>query len=260
VNPRLQDILDHLSQHGEASVRELSELFGVSEMTVRRDLTALEREGHILRTHGGAVRSNEGIVEFAFRRRGRQYAAEKRAIATAAGDYVSPGMSLTLDTGTTTLEVAKRIATQTRLTVLTSSLAIAATLYAHEHIELILLGGRARRGNPDLSGWLTEENLKRFHVDLAVIGADGAGPAGVYTTDVDVSRVSQAVLSGARRTMLAADHSKFEQTAFVKFAEWDKIDVVVTDDQLPHETRGWLESAVGEVRYAPVRAPGDNGE
>ena len=249
---RQTTILDVLASRGEVSVQELAQGLGVSLMTVRRDLTRLERDGQITRTHGGAVLSKAGVIEFAFLEQGKVCAAEKRAIAKAVAAMIEPGMTVTLDTGTTALEVAKAIAGIRPLTVLTSSLAIASALYAHDHIELVLLGGTARKGSPDLTGWLTEENLKRFRVDLAVLGADGADPDGAYTTGVSVARVSQAMIAGATRTVLGVDHTKLGKAAFVRFAEWGDLSQVVTDAGASGATRKWLRKAVKNVTYARI--------
>ena len=253
-NPRHAEILDVLASGGDASVQDLADRFGVSLMTIRRDLAMLENEGELTRTHGGAVRSKAGVVEFAFEERAKEHAHEKQAIGEAVAAMIRPGMAVSLDTGTTTLEVARAtvrsIGSRAPLTVLTSSLVIASALYAHDNIDLVLLGGTARKGSPDLTGWLTEENLKRFRVDLAVLGADGVSRDGVFTTDVNVARVSQAMAAGAAQTVLAVDHGKFEQSAFVRFASWSKFTHVVTDDQVPPPIRSWLNKAVKHVIYA----------
>ncbi|MFO7974914.1 MAG: DeoR/GlpR family DNA-binding transcription regulator [Candidatus Hydrogenedentota bacterium] len=250
MKSRHAKILERLSVDGEATVQTLAESFGVSVMTIRRDLAQLEAGGELTRTHGGAVRSHPGLVEFAFKQKGEQYAKEKRAIAQEARQLIESGMTVTLDTGTTTLEVAKAIAGIPDLTVLTSSLAIASVLYGRPNISLVLAGGAVRTGSPDLSGWLTEENLKRFRVDVACIGADGVDQEGVFTTDVNVARVSQAMIASAHETVLVADHTKFEKPAFVCFASWSDIDCVVTGIALPLETCTWLENAVRTVTYA----------
>lgn len=235
---------------GEVSVQELASRFAVSDMTIRRDLFSLEKRGELTRTHGGAVISKSGIIEFAFKNKERLYAEEKKAIAREAASFIEPGMTITLDTGTTTLEVARAIVGIRNLTVLTSSLVIASTLYAHDHIELVLLGGSVRKGNPDLSGWLTEENLKRFRVDLAVIGADGADRQGIFTTDMNVARVSQTMIAGAQRTALVIDHSKFSKSAFVQFARWNQIDVLITDWGTPAASKKWVKKSAKRVIFA----------
>ena len=250
---RHEEILKVLRKRGESSVQVLAELFNVSVMTIRRDLMLLEQAGKLVRTHGGAVLSKSGIVEFAFERKGKKYAEEKQAIARAAASLVQPGMSISLDSGTTTLEIAKAIVGIDSLTVLTSSLAIASALYAHENIELVLLGGCARAGSPDLTGWLTEENAKQFHVDLAIVGADGVNQEGAFTTSVDVTRVCQAIMEGGEKSILAVDHSKFDKPSFAKFAALKDIDQIITDTGVSRATRKWLSKHAKHVTYAKTK-------
>lgn len=252
MNSRQKKILDLLTKAGEVSVQELSKRLDVAAMTIRRDLNDLEQQSSLIRTHGGAVIASAGIVEFAFMRKGEEHGAEKHAIAGAAAAMISPGMAITLDTGTTCLEIAKALTGVERLTVLTSSLAIASVLYARDNIDLVLLGGRARKGNPDLSGWLTEENLKHFHVDMALLGADGVDRTGVYTTDDAVARVSRGMIAAAECAVLAVDHSKFEAASFLRFAAWSDFDQVITDAGLTREHRQWLRKASKEVTYAAL--------
>lgn len=243
-------ILEALAVTGEATVQQLAARFGVSVMTIRRDLAKLEALGELTRTHGGAMLTRAGVIEFSFKEKAERNAGEKRGIAREAAGLVSSDMTLILDTGTTTLEVARAIADIPRLTVLTSSLAIASALYGRQNITLVLAGGAVRTGSPDLSGWLTEENMKRFRVDVACIGADGADQEGVSTTDADVARVSRAMIASAREIILVADHTKFEKPAFVPFASWKDIDRVITDSTMAAGTRAWLEDAVKELTYA----------
>jgi len=250
MNTRQTQIADLLTKYGEVFVRDLAKRLAVTTMTIRRDLDLLEGEGVLIRTHGGAVLSRAGIVEFAFQRKGAQQAAEKRAIAKRVAALVEANMTVTLDTGTTVLEVAKAIGGIRNLTVLTSSLVIASALYAHDNVELVLLGGKARKGSPDLFGWLTEENLKHFRVDLAVLGADGADRDGVFTNDESVARVSQSMIGCASTSVLAADHSKFGNASFLKYASWKDFDYVVTDKGLPSGEAEWLQGAARKLLMA----------
>jgi DeoR family transcriptional regulator of aga operon len=250
MNPRQNTIAEQLAQHGEVSVKDLAEQLGVTPMTIRRDLDQLEGSGLLMRTHGGAVLAKAGIIEFSFKRKGEKNTAEKQAIAREVSRLIHPGMTVTLDTGTTALEVARCIAGTQDLTILTSSLAIASTLYARDNIDLVLLGGKARKGSPDLTGWLTEENLKHFRVDLAVLGADGADRDGAYTNDESVARVSQAVIACAATAVLAVDHTKFERPSFLRYAAWRDLDYVVTDANISSDNSKWLRRAVSHVIMA----------
>ncbi len=250
MNPRRDNIISLLAAKGSASVSSMAKTFKVTQMTIRRDLSALDREGRLVRTHGGAMLSRPSIVEFAFQEKSKARLAQKRAIARRASKLISPGTSVSIDTGTTTLEVARALAGRKGLKVLTPSLAVASALYAYDGIELVLLGGVARKGSPDLQGEITEANIARFRVHMAVLGADAISPEGLYTTDAPVSRVSHAMIAGAGRRMLVADSSKLSQVAFVKFADWEDIDILVTDSQAPAAARRWLKRAVKKVIYA----------
>lgn len=252
AHPRRAKILELLAHDGEISVQHLTALFGVTPMTIRRDLEALENQGSLTRTHGGAIFSQRAVAEFAFLEQGRKHQREKEAIAREAAQLVQPGMTIVLDTGTTTLEVARAVAGISNLTVLTSSLAIASALHASNNVELVLLGGNVRRRSPDLMGPLTEENLDRFRVRMAILGADGADSTGVFTTELSIARVSRAMVQCARETVLVADSSKFEHPSFVRYADWKNISRVVTDDGLPSAARKWLSKAVGDVHYVRV--------
>jgi DeoR/GlpR family transcriptional regulator of sugar metabolism len=252
VHGRQQRIREALQDGKERSVAELATKFEVSAMTIRRDLAELEELGEVVRTHGGAVLSRPSVIEFRFQQRGQDRSAAKRAIANAALALLKPGLSLTLDTGTTTLELAKQLATISHLKVLTSSLAAASVLYGHDHLELVLLGGMARKGHPDLYGELTEDNVRRFRVDIAFLGADALLADGLYTGDANVARVSKAIIAGAQRRILLADSSKFSRQAFRRFATWPEVSAVITDDELPESARAWLSKVVPELHLVPV--------
>ena len=163
------------------------------------------------------------------------------------GEVVKPGMTVVLDTGTTTLEVARALAGIPDLRVLTSSLAIASALQAHDNLELVLLGGSLRRQSPDLSGPLTEENLRQFRPDLAILGADAVDRDGAYTADLGVASLSRAMIAGAQASCLVADSSKFARRAFVQFAPWELIDHLVTDTGLGPEERAWATDTIRSV-------------
>jgi len=249
MNVRHEQIVDYLGGNGEVSAQDLADRFSVSLASIRRDLVLLDQAGRITRTHGGAILSKPSVVEFAFMERGNVNARQKRAIARAVAAMIEPGKSVALDSGTTTLEVAKALAGIPGLTVLTSSLAIASVLYAQDAIETVLLGGTARRGSPDLTGWLTAENLKRFHVDYAIVGADGVTPEGVYTIALDLARVCEGVMETGSTCMLVADHSKIGRPSFCRYATVKQIDHVVTDNGVPGKERKWLNKLANDVTY-----------
>jgi len=249
TSPRQKKILDMLSAKPEVSVVEFAEKFQVATMTIRRDLDALEQQKQITRTHGGAILAAPSFVAFAFQDRRRSQMAEKKAIAKEAVKRVDPGMTVIIDTGTTTLEVAKALAGISGLKILTSSLAIASALFACEGIELVLLGGTVNRESPDLSGQLTQDNLSAFRADVAFVGADALDEHGLYTSDQQIAGVSKAMIASAKKTILVADSSKLAKTSFVRFAEWKQINAIITDKGLGTTQKRRLKKAVSKAVF-----------
>ncbi len=253
MNARHQRILDLLLAQREVSVAELAVQLKVSPITIRRDLELLEREGELTRTHGGAVFSRSAVFEFAFLDRVENRINEKAVIARYIADTVKPGMTIILDTGTTTLEVARAIAGIPRLRVLTSSLAIASALHPYDNIDLVLLGGSVRHHSPDLSGPLTEENLRMFKTDIVILGADAVSSDGVFTTDLDIARISRAMISSAQESWLVVDSSKFTRRSFVKFADWKNIANIVTDNGITTSDMAWLNESGCKLHIATFK-------
>lgn len=252
LSKRHDQILRILAQRGEVSVEALAKDFQVSIMTIRRDLAELDQAGRIQRTHGGALPVRTGLVEFSFQEKQNLHSQSKQAIAQEVAKRVHSGMAISLDHGTTTFEVARAIARIEGVTVLTTSLPIASVLYANETIDLILLGGAVRKNNPNLTGLLAEENVQRFRVHLAVLGADAITTEGTFSTDLVDVRLCRAMCRSANQVVLVADSSKFHQTALVKCLEFSQIHHVITDDDCPPEVRRWLAKAVKQVTYAKV--------
>lgn len=252
---RQEAILRSLADNGPQSTVDLAERLETSEVTVRRDLTSLAAKGLLRRTRGGAVPVPLSTAEFVFQRaRHTANLNAKRAIARAIAERIEPRQTILLDTGTTTLEVARCLPVSADLRVLTSSLAIASLLHTREDIELVLLGGIVRKGSPDLHGLITERNLRDFRVDLAVIGADAACRDGLFTTDQRIALVSRAMIESGASVLLAADAGKFAARAFVRFAEWQQIRTVVTDASLPARRRKWLRRKVSDLVFAKAPA------
>lgn len=249
---RMNKILDLLAGHEEMNVGEMSDRFKVATMTIRRDLESLERQGMITRTHGGAILAAPAVISFQFQNRRQSQMAEKKAIARTAVRLVEPGMTVILDTGTTTLELARALGGIPGIKVLTSSLAIASVLLAQEGIELVLLGGTANKNSPDLSGPLTEANLTSFRAHIAFIGADAVDKNGLYTSNQQIAQVSRAMIASSEKVALLVDSGKFGRTAFVRIAGWEDIDMLFVDDGLDAEARKWMKKTVKNHTLAQV--------
>lgn len=216
------------------SVSELARVFDVSEMTIRRDLAALEGQSHIRRTHGGAVLTPRMMLEFDYRERREHNRRLKQAIAAAARKLIRPGQRLILDNGTTTLELAALLKDGQNLTVITPSLAVASELQHAAGVEVILLGGVIRRGSPDLTGPVTERCLELFAADYAFQGADGIGADGsIYNSDLRLAAVDKIMRRVAQKSVVLADHTKVGMTALACSGTLADVGVFITDSRAP---------------------------
>lgn len=216
------------------TVAELAREFGVSEMTIRRDLAALETNEDIQRTHGGAMLTERMILEFDYRERRAANREAKCAIAAEARKLVQPGDRIILDTGTTTLELASMLRNGEGLTVITPSLAVASELQHAAGVEVVLLGGVIRRGSPDLTGPVTEHCLELFSADIAFQGSDGIGLDGsIYNSDLRLARVDKMMRRLAKRSCLLSDHTKLGQTALARSGSIADVDIFITDAAAP---------------------------
>ncbi len=228
---RLKEIGTIIQAGGEVSIPELAAQFAVSEMTIRRDLDKLEKNGLVRRVHGGAVSTERMAFEFDFVERRRSNYREKCAIAAIAAGLIHSGQRIILDTGTTTLELAHILRDKKDITVITPSLAVASELQFSDGVQTILLGGAVRKGRPDLTGVVAEAVLDMFAVDIAFQGADGIGYDGaLYTADMQVAAVDKKIRSRAKQTYVLADSSKIGKTALVKHGYLHEVAGLITDN------------------------------
>jgi DeoR/GlpR family transcriptional regulator of sugar metabolism len=233
---------------GSAHVSELATTLGVSEMTVRRDLAELERDGKLTRVHGGAVRS---AAEPAFAEIVIERLEQKDRIGALAAGLVADGQTVMLDIGTTTLQVARHLRGRT-LTVITTNLAAYEELLPETSIELVLLGGIVRRNYRSLVGVLAEDALRQLRADVAFIGASGIDEhdlAVVDTTMIEVP-IKRAMMAASARSVLLADSAKFGMRGVVRVCGVDALDALVTDDEVPPACRDALDRTDIEVLFA----------
>lgn len=226
---RQNKIREHFAEGPGVAISQLARTFGVSEMTIRRDLAVLEGKAQIQRTHGGAVLTERMMLEFDYRDRREHQRAAKRAIAAEARKLVTAGQRIILDNGTTTLELAALLQDGRDLTVITPSLAVASELQHAPGVEVILLGGVIRRGSPDLTGPVTEHSLELFSADIAFQGADAIGDDGsIYNSDLRLAQVDKLMRRVAQRSCILADHTKIGGTALARSGSIGDVDVFIT--------------------------------
>ncbi len=248
---RHQVILQLLDSKNSVSVAELVERFGVSEMTVRRDLDALERQGLLQRVHGGAILARGRGYEPPFLNRRLVRIAEKQRIAEKAVAYVQEGDSLALDVGTTTLEVARQLKDRRNLTIITPSFRIAGLLAELPHNRVILTGGILRPGELSLIGRLAEDAFRNFFVDKLFLGVGGIDlDAGLTEYNIEDAQVKQAMIRSAKEVIVVADASKFGRVAFAAVAPLEKITRIITDSSIDPDIVAALQARDVEVIVA----------
>lgn len=235
---RLDQIASLVVEKQRVSVAELSSLFDVSKVTIRNDLSELERRGLLMRTHGGAlaINQNHKKVELSFDVREQLQREEKSRIGQMAAGLVQDGDAIALDASTTALEVAKRVKDRRELTVITNGLYIALELLGVPGVTVVMPGGFLRWDAVSLVGELGEEILARFNVQKGFFGAKGItieeGLTDVNNYEVQLKR---AMVKAAKEVIAIVDHTKWGRVAFASFASVDQVDKIITDDKAPPE-------------------------
>ena len=246
-------MLRRLAANGEVGFTELAEEFGVSEMTIRRDLESLEADGLARRVRGGAISVVSRSYEPPLSVRAATASEAKAAIGATAAALVNDGDTIIIDVGTTTLELAKALHGRRGLTVVTPSLPIAAELGTDPDIRVLVTGGQVRIGELSLTGGMAEDAFTSMNCDLAFIGVAGICAApGLTEYNPDDARVKRAAMSAARRTIVLADSSKLGRVAFSTVAPLSSVDVLVTDAPADNPTALDIAAAGVDITEAKV--------
>lgn len=233
---RRQLILQAVRAGEGAQVADLASSLGVSQMTVRRDLAALNAQGRLTRVHGGAVVTDQeppfGAVEIERRE-------AKQRIGQAAAALAHDGQTVMIDIGTTTLALAQQLHGR-QLTVITSSLAVLQELIGEPSIELVVLGGVVRRNYRSLVGVLAEDALRQFSADVAFLGTSGLRQHDLAVMDTTMAEVpiKRGMIAASRQRVLLADAAKFTMGGTLRVCSLADLDAVVTDaDPVPQIAR-----------------------
>lgn len=237
---RRREIVEIVQQSGSQTVAELCGRFDVSEMTIRRDLRDLDREGLLRRVHGGAVSNLGRSYEPPYTIRSTRNADKKSAIGRKAAELILDGDSIALDVGTTTLEIALALHGKHNLTIITASLPVAneivSNLSLNSDVRLILTGGIVRPGELSLTGHIAEHTYGEFHVDKAFIGVGGLSlEDGLTEYNLEDALVKKPLIEHASQRIVVADSSKIGQTTFKAVAPLSVVDMLVTDEDISSE-------------------------
>jgi DeoR/GlpR family transcriptional regulator of sugar metabolism len=241
---RKNEILAKLRTEQRVLVSELSEMYNVTEETIRRDLEKLEREGYATKTYGGAILGNSTKTDLSYTIRNRTNVEAKRAIAELVNSMIEDGDHLMLDDSSTSLYIAKKIKEKKNLTVITNSVQIIIELADADGWNIMSTGGRLKPESLDLVGHQAEQMIKNYHVDKAIISCKGLDLTnGVTDSSEYHSLLKKAMIAAARETYLVADSSKFDKTSFIRVEDLEKVDCVVTEKKPGPEWREAFDQA-----------------
>lgn len=254
---RRSAILQRLHEDSSVNVTELSRAFGVSEVTIRKDLRILRERKLLIRVHGGAIKRTDvhsGEEEdraFSFKR--LVNSREKEAIGRAAAAHIRNGDTILVDSGTTALEVVKNLHRFNDLTIITNSVNAMLEALKYKRFKVILLGGAVREASCSTVGPLAESNLKLFYCDKLFLGVDSFSvEAGLSTPSVEEASTNQVMISRAREVIAVFDSSKLNKRALAFIATPDKIGTVITDNRLPSGIRNQLKALKINVETVSV--------
>ncbi|CAA7601922.1 DeoR-type HTH domain protein [Acididesulfobacillus acetoxydans] len=253
TNERQEEIRLLLQQHGHLTVAELAKSFGVSDMTIRRDLKHLAGLGLVRREHGKASYLQSAGPDTLFLSRLGEFEREKTAIGAMAASLIAEGEPVIFDAGTTTLAVAQFVSAG--CVAITNSLPIAGVLGERAGVTVLVTGGELRGTTFALVGPLTRSTVSGFNAEKLFLAASGMDlERGLSTTSMLESEVKQEMLSSAKKVILVAHSQKMGRVYYHTFAHWDRVDILVTDSGLTEPARRSLTDRGVEVLIAnPAR-------
>lgn len=241
---RKKFILQKLEKHEKVSLRELSNRFNVSEMTVRRDFNDLERRGLLIRKYGGAVKTEAAESMFSFNRRVETSGLQKQKICRAAVPFIEDGDIIFIDCGTTLYRLAGLVKHR-RIRVITNSLPVVSELMTSPAIKLTFIGGDIDADRKASYGQIAERTIREFSADKAFLGADGISlNHGLSSYDEKEAMITKTMAEQSAAVFLLCDSSKIEKDSYFRFAPVDIIHYLITDAMQqpeliePYRTKG----------------------
>ena len=251
LDKRRDQILDILKDRGKVKVSELSSIFGISEVTIRNDLTELENEGLLKRMRGGAVSTQKAYFNMSLNDRMDMQKEQKKLIAKKVASFVNEGDTLMLLSGTTTYYVSKELMDIKNITIITNSLTVAHELSFCKYINVILLGGNIDAQYQFTYGDDAVSQLQKYRADMMIASVDGiSADKGITTYHYLESEVTKQMMQRSNRVLVAADYTKIGREGFAYIDSAENIDVLVTDGRVDNEELTKLTSIMEVVQAA----------
>ncbi|HKW08151.1 MAG TPA: DeoR/GlpR family DNA-binding transcription regulator [Candidatus Dormibacteraeota bacterium] len=244
-------IADNLRVRGVVSVGEMAEALRTSEITVRRDMRAMAKDGLLVRAHGGAVLPSAIGHEPSYSEKAHQAGAEKASIARLALEMIMPGDSIVVGPGTTTLALARLLGDVQELTVVTNSLLVAQALMPSTKVEVIITGGTLRRSIHALVGPSAEDSVRALRASKTFMSGNGfTAERGLSTPSPLVAATDRALAGAAQQVVVLADHTKIGQDTMCQTVPVARVGTLITDSRADPVVLGAIREAGVDVRVA----------
>lgn len=249
---RRNRILDLVNKQGSVLVVDLSNAFGISEVTIRADLRLLEEKGLVSRFHGGAAKPVSNMVEnenpeVGLEERYTLASDPKKRIAQAAAATIEEGMTVILDSGSTTMLIAESLIKMENITVITNNLPAAYVLSENTGITLVVVGGTVRHKTHSMHGTIAERSLQGIRADMMFVGADGIDTTNGITTFNEGYSISSVMAAAAHKVIAVLDASKFNRRGFNQVLPMEQIDCVITDKGISEKDKTALSKMGKDV-------------
>ncbi|KAJ56231.1 DeoR faimly transcriptional regulator [Actibacterium mucosum KCTC 23349] len=235
LEDRRQQIVDLLMVQGSVTLEDLASQFGVSKMTIHRDLDDLEEAGLLRKVRGGASIETSSQFESDYRYRERRGAEEKKRIGRAAIEMLEPGMTVLVNDGSTAGLLADMLPDKRPITVITNNHAVIQTLIGVTGVTLIALGGAYSKKYNGFYGIITEEALARLRADVAFISSPAIQGTTAFHQDHEFVKIKRLMIAAGTKRYLLVDHLKFGRTALHEIADLRDFDAVITSQALPKD-------------------------
>lgn len=246
---RRSRILQLLDDSNQVNVTDLSQQFGVSEVTIRNDLDKLEQNKLLIRTHGGAFKTNH--IALAVSEKKSINLESKRLIGKKAVSMIQENDTIILDSGTTTFEISNNLGNFQKLTVISNALDIVNNLSKYPNLQVLMPGGYLKEFSMSLVGPMAERNLKQLYCKKLFLGIDGIKPnTGVFTHHMEEAYLNQIMIEIAEEVIVVADSTKFQKIGFAFIEGFHKIHKIITDSGIEEESLNMLRRNNVEVIIA----------
>lgn len=249
ITERRMEIHNLLQKSEFVDINELAEKFGVTTMTIRRDLKMLERQGIVSINYGRAYMNKDTVIEPSFSVKIGCHIKQKSRIGKEASEYVEDGDTIIVDCGTTVLQMIKYI-TNKRITIITNSWPVINYASSNSKIKLIVAPGEYNEISAGAFGNMTIEFIKKFHADKVFIGSHGCSiESGATVPEIIDAEVKRSLLDAGKQKLLLVDSTKFGDIYLMKHAELSDFDYIITNDDLDFNYKEKLRKVCKNVIF-----------